>query len=236
MGQDHPECKWCGAPVNVSSYLTNGNQTFVMVPLGALSANTVYTVKVAGVTDMSGNAMTAPVTTTFTSSAAVDFTQPTVTQVDPAYNSTSIPTNVVIKLRFNKQVVLSVSEHGILVPYNASSVVLPGTVVVAGDGLSATFTLPRPCSRTRNTRCIRRGSRICWGRDWRRMEANVSVFRDGRGDADGTADGDLGAYAATGATNVPVNAVIRGPGERGSEHGERRERGEQCAYAESREK
>ena len=48
---------------------------------------------VAGVTDLSGNAMTAPVTTTFTTSAVVDFTQPTVTQVTrlqlrPAYRRT----------------------------------------------------------------------------------------------------------------------------------------------------
>jgi hypothetical protein len=33
-----------GVPVNVSSYLTNGNQTFVIVPLGTLSPNWAMTV------------------------------------------------------------------------------------------------------------------------------------------------------------------------------------------------
>ena len=43
-------------------------------------------------------------------------------------------------------------------------------------------------------------------------------------------DGDAGTPLYR-ATNVPVNAVIEVQAERGSEHGERRERGEQCAYA-----
>ncbi|PZR89259.1 MAG: hypothetical protein DLM67_19320, partial [Candidatus Nephthysia bennettiae] len=127
-----------GSPVKVFSNPTNGNQTLILVPVVALSANTVYTVKIAGVSDFSGNTMGAPVTMTFTTGSGVDFTQPAMTAIDPSGGG--IPTNTVVKVRFNKQV--AVSNTGILVYPTAVglSIIVPGTVAVAADGLSATFT------------------------------------------------------------------------------------------------
>ena len=196
-----------GGPVNVSSYLTNGNQTFVMVPLGALSGNTVYTVKVAGVTDLSGNAIAAPFTSTFTTSAVVDFTQPTVTQSDPGYNVTGIPTNTLVKLRFNKQVVLNASNI-ILVPYNSSSVVLPGSVVVAADGLSATFTPSAVLQANTQYAMYPTGITDLLGQGLAQNGGYVAYFATGAGPQ----AGPLTVTSVTppgGAANVPVNAAIQ---------------------------
>jgi large repetitive protein len=74
--------------VNGSERLTNGNQTLTLVPVVPLATNTTYTVTVAaGVQDVSGNALAAPVTTTFTTGTGADLTTPSV--VAAGLNSTS---------------------------------------------------------------------------------------------------------------------------------------------------
>ena len=63
-------------PVSIVASLGNGNQTLTLIPAVALFGNTVYTVSIAGVADMSGNGMSAPVTTTFTTAAGATSRNP----------------------------------------------------------------------------------------------------------------------------------------------------------------
>jgi hypothetical protein len=129
-----------GTAVNVISSLGNGNQTLTLIPANVLLGNTVYTVTITGVSDVSGHVMSAPVTTTFTTGAGVDFTQPAVSLIDPASGSTGVPTNAVIRVKFNKQVAVN-SANVEVYPTNVGlSIILPGALTISADGLSVSFT------------------------------------------------------------------------------------------------
>ncbi len=93
-----------GGAVDVSTQLTNGNQTFTMIPVQPLNALTPYTVTVAGVQDLSGNSISSPVTATFTTSSSADLTPPQVISVNPPDLSTFVPTNSTTVVQFNKAV------------------------------------------------------------------------------------------------------------------------------------
>ena len=93
-----------GQPVPVLIALSNGDQRVTITPAQGLTPNVQYTVTVGGgITDIAGMALDNPGSFTFVASSVVDQTQLSVTAVDPAYNSTGIPTNVAIRIRFNKQ-------------------------------------------------------------------------------------------------------------------------------------
>ena len=140
-----------GGAVNVLSRLSNANQTLTLIPVVPLNTNTTYTVSVSGVQDLGGNALTAPVTTSFTTGAGADLTPPTVTVVSPANGATGVPTNAVIQLQFSKRVdALTVSTADFLVAPFATSIPVPGTIAVSADGLTATFTPSTPLNPSTN--------------------------------------------------------------------------------------
>jgi large repetitive protein len=127
-------------PVAVSRSLSNGNQTLLLIPSVPLPANSLHTLTVAGLADLSGHVMSAPATTTFTTGAGVDFSQPAALVVDPANGLTGVPTNAVIRVRFNKQV-SGTSGNILLYPVvTGLNVIVPGSVTLSSDGLTATFT------------------------------------------------------------------------------------------------
>ena len=115
-----------------------------LIPAVALFGNTLYTVTITGVADVSGNVMSAPVTTTFTTAAGADFTQPVVTLIDPANGSTGVPTNPVIRVQFNKQVAVTSANVELYPTSVGLNIILPGTLVVSANGLSASFTPAAP--------------------------------------------------------------------------------------------
>jgi methionine-rich copper-binding protein CopC len=130
-----------GAPVNVSSYLTSGNQTFMMIPLGTLSPNTAYTVTIAGVTDISGIFPINPmVTSSFSTGTGVDFVTPAVTSATPANGATGVARSSAIQVQFNKQMdPLTITNSTFVVSVSGGGIV-SGTVSVAAGARSATFT------------------------------------------------------------------------------------------------
>jgi hypothetical protein len=133
-----------GGTVNVIRRLSNADQTLTLAPVVPLNANTTYTVSVTGVQDLSGNALIAPLTTSFTTGAGADLTPPTVATVSPANGAGGVPTNTLIQLQFSKRVdSLTVSTADFLVFPQATFIPVPGTVSVSADGLTATFT-PNP--------------------------------------------------------------------------------------------
>jgi hypothetical protein len=93
-----------GGTVAVSTQLTNANQTYILTPVQPLNALTPYTVTVTGVQDLSGNSMSSPVTATFTTGSSADLTPLQVTSVNPADQSTFVPTNSPVVVQFNKVV------------------------------------------------------------------------------------------------------------------------------------
>lgn len=136
-----------GTPVNAISTLSNANQTLTLMPVVPLNPNATYTVSVTGVQDLSGNALIAPSITTFTTGVGADLTPPVVTTVSPAGGATGASINGVIQLQFNKPVdPFTVTTNDFLVFPQANGNLIPGTIVVTPDGLTATFTPASPLS------------------------------------------------------------------------------------------
>jgi YD repeat-containing protein len=127
-----------GETVNVISRLSNANQMLTLIPVVPLNTNTTYTVSVTGIKDLSGNALTAPSTTTFTTGATADLTLPSVTTASPADGAVGVPTKSVIQLQFNKRVNPLTVAFGVFPLSNFNFV--QGTIAVSADGLTATFT------------------------------------------------------------------------------------------------
>jgi large repetitive protein len=130
-----------GAPVAISQSFTNGNQMLVLTPLVPLNPSTVYTVNITGVRDISGQLMSTPVTSTFTTGTGADLIAPTVTGVSPLNGATGVPTNTVVELQFSERVdALTVNSGTFFVLNNNTGLAVEGTITVAADGKSATLT------------------------------------------------------------------------------------------------
>jgi YD repeat-containing protein len=135
-------------PVTAVPTLSNGQTTLLLTPAIPLAANTQYSVSVAGVQDLSGNVMTAPVTTSFTTGTGADLVRPQLSTLSPADGATGVATNAVVEAQFSKRM-------DALTFTNANFQVIPsggnpiaGTITVAADGQSATFTPSVPLSPT----------------------------------------------------------------------------------------
>ncbi|HKD79475.1 MAG TPA: Ig-like domain-containing protein, partial [Candidatus Angelobacter sp.] len=134
-----------GGPVNVISRLSNANQTLTLVPVVPLNPNTTYTISVSGVLDLSGNALTAPSTTTFTTGTGADIVPAAVTLTSPVNGATGVLTTATIQVQFSKRVdPLTVNSVDFEVLPQGASVPIPGTISVSADGLTTTFTPSSP--------------------------------------------------------------------------------------------
>jgi hypothetical protein len=133
-----------GGTVNVTSTLTNANQILVLEPVVPLNTNATYTIDVTGVKDLSGNALTATSTTTFSTGAGADLTPPSVTTVSPANGATAVATTSVIQLTFSKRIdpLTVTTSDFIVIPSGGAAIA--GTITVAANGLTATFTPSAP--------------------------------------------------------------------------------------------
>jgi methionine-rich copper-binding protein CopC len=133
-----------GGPINTVATLVNGHSTVILNPVLPLNANTQYTVNVAGVQDLSGNVMTAPVSSTFTTGPGADLARATITTSSPLNGATGVPINSVMEVQFSKRidVLTAVPANFQIAPLNGQPI--PGTVVASADGLSATFTPSAP--------------------------------------------------------------------------------------------
>jgi 5-enolpyruvylshikimate-3-phosphate synthase len=130
--------------VNTAFTLSNGQTTLTLTPVLPLTVSTQYTVTIAGVQDLSGNLMSAPVTTSFTTAPGADLTRGSVASVSPANSATLVPINTVITVQFTKRVdPLTVSTSTFTVTPSGGTAIA-GSVVVSADFLSATFTPSAP--------------------------------------------------------------------------------------------
>ncbi len=122
--------------------LSNGNRRLTLTPLELLAASAGHAVTVAGVEDLSGNALGTPVVTTFTTETGVDVVRPTVTAVDPPNGASNVSTTAVARVDFSERInPLTVTEDTFFIERTTGGIAkVPGTVAVAADGLSATYT------------------------------------------------------------------------------------------------
>ena len=131
-------------PVEVNRALLNANRLLILTPRVPLAANTLHSLDINGVRDLAGNTLVSPITTSFTTGAEADLRSPTVTTVTPANTATGVPTTTTVEIRFSEPIdrnSVGLSEFQLL---NPSFTPVAGTIVVAADALSATFTPSSP--------------------------------------------------------------------------------------------
>ena len=132
-----------GNPVAVTPSFGNGNQLLILTPNLPLAANSSYTLTITGVKDTAGNQMTSTVTNTFTTGSTFNFIPPVVTVADPANGTLNVGLNVTPHVTFSEPVNELAFPNALVLfyqDYYQGYPTIPGTVTVAANRLSATFT------------------------------------------------------------------------------------------------
>ncbi len=126
------------------TYSTN-DAAVTFTPSSPLTANTTYTVTYnSQITDAAGNSLTNPSSFTFTTGSGSDANAPAVVLVDPPNGSTGVGLNATPHVTFSEPVDgLSVAGALNLV-YQDTGVIVPSTVTVANNRLSAAITPSAP--------------------------------------------------------------------------------------------
>lgn len=127
--------------LNITRSLSNGNQLLTLTPPALLSPGTAYTITITGVRDLANNAMASSITRTFTTGAGPDLVSPTVTSSVPANNALAVSRAASIQVNFSERMSpLSFNSSTFYLVVNNTGATVPGTIAVAADGRSATFT------------------------------------------------------------------------------------------------
>jgi hypothetical protein len=93
-----------GSPVATNEVFSNGNQTMQLYPTVPLTAGTNYTITVAGIQDIAGFTIAAPVVSSFTTGAGADLIAPQAVTVNPPSGAVGVGTNVVVQVTFNEPI------------------------------------------------------------------------------------------------------------------------------------
>ena len=124
----------------------SGDHRTVTLKLNApLQANTAYEFAITGVEDLSGNALVADHTVTFTTGAGVDLSAPTLVSRTPVSNATGVPLNTLIKTTFSERInPLTVNDSSVRLYEYATGQFVAGTPSLSADGLTVQFTPDAP--------------------------------------------------------------------------------------------
>ncbi len=127
--------------VPVSLELLEGNQSLQLTVPRLLDPLTPYTVRIEGLADLADNVMAAPLQTMFTTSEAVDITQPAVASFSPPHAASNVPLDTSVVIEFDEPLnplvvtkmffILNPSETGFEVSLDAT-----GTVVTLAPASS----------------------------------------------------------------------------------------------------
>jgi large repetitive protein len=117
------------------------DRTVTFTPISALTSSTSYTVNyTAQITDTTGSALTNPGSFSFTTGTAGDSANPSVTAVDPQTNTFGVGLNVTPHVTFSEPVNELTVPGNFNLYYQGFSSIIPATVTVAPNRLSATIT------------------------------------------------------------------------------------------------
>jgi hypothetical protein len=136
-----------GNTVPIDTTLNSGNQLLTLTAVSGLTPNTPYTLTVSGLTDLAGNAMTVPFSSTLTTSNAVALGQAVVSSSAPAADAIDVPSNTSVTVEFSKAMnPLSFTNSSFNVGV-AGFAPLAGTIAVNQAGTSAVFTPAVPLGK-----------------------------------------------------------------------------------------
>ena len=128
-------------PIPVVASLSSTARIVYLQPLLPLAPNTLHEVTIDGVRDFAGNAIGSAVVSDFSTGTGADSTPGTVPTWTPGPAATGVSTATAITLQFSERVdPISVNTATFTLVDNGLGQYRAGTVVVAADRLSATFT------------------------------------------------------------------------------------------------
>jgi large repetitive protein len=133
-----------GAPVPLVQQSADSNR-LRFAPVRPLFANTTYSLSIAGVSDLSGNAMAGAVTGTFTTADGIDAVAPSLQFL--ASGAPNVPIRIVFSKPMSPATVDSTSIVLNVASNNLSSwywIPTASVVTLSGDGLTATVTPSAP--------------------------------------------------------------------------------------------
>jgi len=190
---------------NVSCCSWGPGTLLYFTPSSPLAANTTYTVSYgAPLADTAGNGLT-PGSFTFTTGSGADTAQ-NYTGADFIYGETNVGTNFAPKLAYTKPINPIDINTGTLLLYNADSgKYVQGTVTVAPNGMSATFTPTYPLLP--DTYYYVHQSCGNYDMDGNYLNCNNWYFTTGPA-TDTTPPSVASVSPAYSATSVPLNAQV----------------------------
>ena len=134
-----------GLAVPANATLASGSRIVYVQPLLPLAPNTAHQLTIDGLRDLAGNTLAAPTVIGFTTGSGADFAPGSVTTWTPVQGATNVSTATVVTLNFSERVdPISVNGITFTLYDNGVGQYRAGTVVVAPDGRSATFTPSAP--------------------------------------------------------------------------------------------
>jgi Bacterial Ig-like domain len=138
------------------NYYYLGTTVVQLLPASLLNPNTTYTVTIAGVRDLAGNAMASPYTFSFTT--GTDALLNTMNMVSATVSANSVQTtlingqmvnnvdaNTAVTLTFSEAVdIVSLLNRGALLVVDATTTPVPVTITASADGKTAVLTPQLP--------------------------------------------------------------------------------------------
>ncbi len=132
-------------PLAVARSLSDGSRTLTLTPILPLAPLAEQTIHVAGVRDVAGNVLAAPLATTFSTETGADLVRPAVAAFAPPNGATGVARSAVVEVTFSERVNPATITGGTFrLLVNSTFTPVAGTIAVAPDGLSATFTPAAP--------------------------------------------------------------------------------------------
>jgi len=129
-----------------------GSDTIRFTPANRLAANATYTVRVSGISDLSGHPAPQFMSSFSTSAAgAIDTTRPQAISVSPANNATGVAPNAAIAITYSEPVDGPSVEAAVTV-MTLSGVTIQGTATAAGSVVTFTPAQPLPGNTTLGVR------------------------------------------------------------------------------------
>ncbi len=131
--------------VSTQRQVDTSGSVITLVPTQPLAANTQYTLVVTNVQDLSGDALAAARTLTFTTGGAADTAAPTLVLRTPLLSATGVPRNTQIEALFNERLnAVSISSASIQLIRNQGNVVIAGQATLNPEGTAARFVPAAP--------------------------------------------------------------------------------------------
>jgi hypothetical protein len=136
-----------GTPISLATRsLASGNRRLILLPNLLLAPDTAHSFSITEVASTAGTTMAGTVNSSFTTGATFDRNSPSVSSFSPANNTTGVPTNPTLQVKFNEPVIpfsVDAAEFSLRNEDNFVTL-LGGQIVVAPDQRSATLTFANP--------------------------------------------------------------------------------------------